>query len=256
MHDVFLSHSSQDKALADELCAALESRKLRCWLAPRDIAPGAEYGAAILDAIETSAVVVLILSAHSNASPQVLREVERAVSNGITVLPLRTETVAWSKSLEYFLSATQWVDAFTAPRDAAYRRLGTAAQARVAEIRRSRQEVRTVPKRLESPMTEPRLIVVSVQSGEEPAQELSFNGVADRRVMIGRNRSCEIMIDDLHASHKHAMLFLEPDGWHVQDLGSMNGTFRNDEPVVSEALAKGDVLEIGDTRITVLSLGG
>ena len=38
-HDVFISYSSQDKAVADAACARLESRKIRCWIAPRDVPP-------------------------------------------------------------------------------------------------------------------------------------------------------------------------------------------------------------------------
>ena len=47
-HDVFISHSARDKPYADAMCAKLESRGIRCWIAPRDIRPGMEWGAAIL----------------------------------------------------------------------------------------------------------------------------------------------------------------------------------------------------------------
>jgi len=39
-HDVFLSYSSQDKPIADAVCAALEAKKIRCWIAPRDVLAG------------------------------------------------------------------------------------------------------------------------------------------------------------------------------------------------------------------------
>ena len=35
-HDVFISYSHKDKAVADAVCHALEDRKIRCWIAPRD----------------------------------------------------------------------------------------------------------------------------------------------------------------------------------------------------------------------------
>jgi phage FluMu protein Com len=47
--DVFLSYSSKDKPTADAACAVLEARGLRCWIAPRDIIPGKEWGAAIVE---------------------------------------------------------------------------------------------------------------------------------------------------------------------------------------------------------------
>ncbi|WP_423948599.1 toll/interleukin-1 receptor domain-containing protein, partial [Candidatus Binatus sp.] len=36
-HDVFISHSARDKPYADAICAKLESRGIRCWIAPRDV---------------------------------------------------------------------------------------------------------------------------------------------------------------------------------------------------------------------------
>jgi hypothetical protein len=47
-HDVFLSYSSKDKTWADTACASLERHRVRCWIAPRDITPGDEWGAAII----------------------------------------------------------------------------------------------------------------------------------------------------------------------------------------------------------------
>ena len=78
--DVFLSHSSKNKTVADAVCATLEGRGIRCWVAPRDIPAGANWGAAIIDGIAGSKVMVVILSSDSNISPQVMREAERAVN--------------------------------------------------------------------------------------------------------------------------------------------------------------------------------
>jgi WD40 repeat protein len=115
--DVFISYSSKDKAAADAACAALESAGIRCWIAPRDIIPGHNYGEAILDAIERAEVVVLILSGSANASPQIMREIERAVSKGVAILPLRIEDVLPARALEYFISEAHWLDAFPPPRE-------------------------------------------------------------------------------------------------------------------------------------------
>ena len=67
-HDVFISHSTTDKTVADAVCAMLEEHQIRCWIAPRDITPGKEWGKAIIDAIGASRVMVLILSASANTS--------------------------------------------------------------------------------------------------------------------------------------------------------------------------------------------
>ena len=54
-HDVFISYSSKDKLIADAACAILESKGIRCWIAPRDILPGADWGESIVDALESRA---------------------------------------------------------------------------------------------------------------------------------------------------------------------------------------------------------
>lgn len=114
-HDIFISYSSKDKATADAVCAVLEARRLRCWMAPKSILPGQEYAEAIVDALATTRAMVLIFSAHSNESPQVKREVERAASKGITIIPFRIADVRMCKSLEYYLSDHHWLDAMTPP---------------------------------------------------------------------------------------------------------------------------------------------
>src|SRR4030095_2909483 len=90
-HDIFISHSSRDKAVAQAVCALLERRGITCWIAPRDITPGAAWAESIIDALETAKVMVLIFSASANASPQIQREVERAASKGVVIIPLRIE---------------------------------------------------------------------------------------------------------------------------------------------------------------------
>ncbi len=67
--------------------------------------------------------MILVFSASSNESPQVRREVERAVHKDLCILPFRIENVVPSKSLEYFLSAQHWMDAFPPPREPHYARL-------------------------------------------------------------------------------------------------------------------------------------
>ena len=114
-HDVFISYSSKDKMTADAVCATLESKGIRCWIAPRDILPGMDWGEAIIDAINTTRVFVLVFSSNANESRQIKREVERAVSKGIPVIPLRIEDVPLSKSLEYFISSPHWLDAMSPP---------------------------------------------------------------------------------------------------------------------------------------------
>src|SRR6516164_9307871 len=89
--DAFISYSSKDKTAADAACAVLERTGVRCWIAPRDIRPGVEYGAAII--------------------------------------PVRIEDVAPTKSMEYFLGAIHWLDALTPPLEGHLHKLAETAKA-------------------------------------------------------------------------------------------------------------------------------
>ncbi len=112
-HDVFLSYSSRNKTVADAVCAGLEAEKIRCWIAPRDVLPGSNYGESIVDALEGCRVVVLIYSAASNVSPAVLREAERAMNRGKPIIPFRLEDVPMAKGMEFFLASCHWLDAMS-----------------------------------------------------------------------------------------------------------------------------------------------
>jgi hypothetical protein len=122
---VFISYSQPDRDCAFELVARLEGQGINCWIAPRDIAPSADWAAEIMDAISAASTMILVFSASSNLSPQVRREVERAVHKQLSILPFRIENVLPSKSLEFFLSAQHWMDAFPPPREPHYARLCT-----------------------------------------------------------------------------------------------------------------------------------
>src|SRR5277367_5178567 len=121
--DIFISYSQPDRECAFELVALLEGHGIDCWIAPRDITPSADWAAAIMDAISAARVMILVFSSSSNVSPQVRREVERAVHKELIILPFRIEDVLPSKSLEFFLSTQHWLDAFPAPREPHYARL-------------------------------------------------------------------------------------------------------------------------------------
>ena len=123
-HDVFICYSARDKTIATAICAVLEAEGVRCWMAPRDILPGADWGESIIDAINDAKAMVLVFSSNANdAQQQIKREVERAVNKGMPVIPFRIENVMPTKSLEYFLSTPHWLDAFTPPLDDHVRQL-------------------------------------------------------------------------------------------------------------------------------------
>jgi len=108
---VFISYASLDSAIAESTCEALEKAGVRCWIAPRDVTPGAFYGDEIVHAIDAAKAIVLILSQNAATSPHVLREVERAASKRHAVISLRIDKGPLPAGLEYFLNTSQWLDA-------------------------------------------------------------------------------------------------------------------------------------------------
>ena len=72
------------------------------------------------------------------------------------------------------------------------------------------------------------------------------------RTTIGRSPDCEIFLDDVTVSRKHAVLLQRDGRFLVEDLGSLNGTFLNRRRIESGELADGDELQIGKYRLTFL----
>jgi TolB-like protein/Tfp pilus assembly protein PilF len=112
---VFISHASKDKPIADAICEQLESEGIKCWIAPRDIEAGSDWTEGIIRGIDSCRVFVVVFSQSANASEHVRREVAKAVSLGLAVIPFRTEEVNPSSSLSYFLGTVHWLDAITPP---------------------------------------------------------------------------------------------------------------------------------------------
>jgi pSer/pThr/pTyr-binding forkhead associated (FHA) protein len=67
-------------------------------------------------------------------------------------------------------------------------------------------------------------------------------------VVVGRDPACEVRLEDTYASQQHARVFAKQDSWYVEDLGSTNGTFVNDQKLAAPALVQpGDRIRVGTT---------
>ena len=112
---VFISHSSKDKVTAEAICQRLEADGTKCWIAPRDIAFGSNWSEGIIQGIDDCRVLVLVFSEHANRSEHVRREVAKAFSSGLAVIPFRIAEVTPNRSLAYFLNTVHWLDAIKPP---------------------------------------------------------------------------------------------------------------------------------------------
>jgi hypothetical protein len=129
---VFLSYASQDAAVANAVVENLEKHGCKCWIAPRDVAPGSKYADEIVGAINDAKVFVLVLSEHGVASAHVGRELERAASKRRRIIVLRTDAAPLTRSFEYFLSESQWIDVAALGVQAALSKLTQAVRQRLA----------------------------------------------------------------------------------------------------------------------------
>jgi hypothetical protein len=125
---VFISHGSENSDEANALCAFIEARGVKCWIAPRDVRPGIDYSVELQTAIEGASAFVVLVTDVANKSPYVRAETEMAFSCHKPIFPVRQADIKPASGLALFLKIRHWTDAFGAHRDAAMERLALELQ--------------------------------------------------------------------------------------------------------------------------------
>jgi hypothetical protein len=110
---VFISHSSEQAALAKSLCERLEAHGHSCWMAPRDVIPGQPYAAECVRGIEESDAFLLLASPAAIASSQVLSEVEQAHKRRKPLYTVLIGKPKISRELDYYISRLHWIESGT-----------------------------------------------------------------------------------------------------------------------------------------------
>ena len=85
---------------------------MQCWIAPRDVQPGARYAAEIVNGIKNCKVMVLVYSKESNQSDHVANEVDRAFNGGKTIIPFLVDDTPMNDEFDYYLSRKHWLVAY------------------------------------------------------------------------------------------------------------------------------------------------
>ena len=111
-HDVFISYSSKNSQTALAVCHVLEQHKIKCWMAPRDIPAGADYGDLIDEAISACRVFVIVFSEPASLSQWVKGELNLAFTESKTIVPYRIDTTALKGAMRLILNQTHWIDAY------------------------------------------------------------------------------------------------------------------------------------------------
>lgn len=111
-HDVFISYSSQDMEAAQAICHVLEQNEIRCWMAPRNIPPGSDYGDVIEEAIRSCKAVVVLFSETAAKSQWVKGELNIAFEEQKTIIPFRLDKTPLKGQNRVMLNKTHWIDAY------------------------------------------------------------------------------------------------------------------------------------------------
>lgn len=111
-HDVFISYSSQDMEAAQAICHVLEQNEIRCWMAPRNIPPGTDYGDVIDEAIKSCKVVVIVYSEKAASSPWVTGELNVAFEEQKIIIPFRLDKTPLKGQTRVMLNQRHWIDAY------------------------------------------------------------------------------------------------------------------------------------------------
>ena len=114
-HDVFISHSSKNKLLAEAICHVLEEHKIKCWIAPRDVQPGIPYAREIMRGIRECRIMLVVFTKDSNESEHVLNEIDKAVNFNKLILPFIADSTPMNEELNYYLCRKHWLTAFPEP---------------------------------------------------------------------------------------------------------------------------------------------
>jgi TIR domain len=109
---IFISYSSADQRIAETICDAVQSRGHQCWIACRNVGPGENFQEAIVKAIRSAKLMILVFSGNANNSDEIKKEVVLAGRHRLTVVPVRVENVAPNDALAYEFATRQWVDLF------------------------------------------------------------------------------------------------------------------------------------------------
>lgn len=110
-HDIFISYSSKNLKTALAICHVLEDNKIRCWMAPRDIPAGTDYGDIIEQAICDCTVFLLIFSEPATISRWVRGELNLAFDEQKHIIPYRIDKTPLKGALRVILNQMHWIDA-------------------------------------------------------------------------------------------------------------------------------------------------
>lgn len=111
-HDVFISYSTKDTEVARKICYVLEQNKVKCWIAPRDIAAGCNYIDQIADAIDSAKLHLLVYSEYAQKSQYVKNEIQTSFSKEKKIIAINIGDSFPKGDMEFYLKNTQMLNGY------------------------------------------------------------------------------------------------------------------------------------------------
>lgn len=167
--DIFVSYASPNFDSATGLVGTLESSGINCWIAPRNISVGRDYGEEIINGISESCLFLVVFSAEADRSQHVLREVDRAIGFDKVIVPIKIDISKPSGGMDYRLCTVQWIEGLEFP----------VSKKIIEDI----LNVLSAAKRRQQPLGTPEYIILNVcsrcgaQYGEHDPSGCSFHPV-------------------------------------------------------------------------------
>ena len=225
-HKIFISYSFDDQHAANAVCRHLEQHGINCWIAPRNITPGQNFSAAIIEAINQTELLLVMFSSRLDRSNHAVREIERAVSKGLNILPVLIENVGPTGSYEYLLCNLHWLNASQPPLET---HLGTILDAARLFLEQHHPNQNPFPPET-CRLPEASKAQVALEIMADDGRILKSFPI-DQQLSIGRTEG-DVVISDASLSEHHCTIYPSNNRLTVKDLNSQNGVYiRIDEEV-------------------------
>jgi O-acetyl-ADP-ribose deacetylase (regulator of RNase III) len=132
-HEVFVSYSRKDSAVAQGLCKVLDSIGVPYWIDTKSISAGEDYKRKIVRAIRQATFFIFLSSVNSNVSPNVLKEMQLAVKEQKRIVPIKLDNSPYDDAIEYDISSLDFIDFSSGPEAAAQKLRNTILSGRFAK---------------------------------------------------------------------------------------------------------------------------
>lgn len=131
LYDAFISFSSRDTELAEQIVKKLEEEGIKCFISSRNIKSAEDWAEKVVEALDGSRMVIYLHTKNSNESLQISREVQRAIDlHQMPFVTYRLTDEEFKGSKAFFIQSLNWIDSLVDP----FENIGLLVQA-VKDIR-------------------------------------------------------------------------------------------------------------------------